>query len=95
MVLRETSTSSKFAKIICASFTSESSLVQAIEKTRAANILVNTDLKKSTGCLDWAVQKAVVEFEQMDQIDLAVAEWFILIRKDAVCVAKANIDKVL
>ncbi|KAG9298949.1 hypothetical protein G9A89_015971 [Geosiphon pyriformis] len=38
-------------------------------------------------------QKAVVEFERSDQADLAVAEWSILIGKNAVCVAKANSDK--
>ncbi|KAG9303991.1 hypothetical protein G9A89_005901 [Geosiphon pyriformis] len=51
----EASTSSKFSGIIHASFISEASLVQAIEKARAVDILVNTDLKKSTGHLDQAV----------------------------------------
>ncbi|KAG9290259.1 hypothetical protein G9A89_022235 [Geosiphon pyriformis] len=51
----EVSTSSKFAGIVCAFFTSESSLAQAVKKARAANILVNTNLKKSTVYLDWAV----------------------------------------
>ncbi|KAG9291697.1 hypothetical protein G9A89_022116 [Geosiphon pyriformis] len=49
------STSSKFLEIIHASFTSKSSLVQATEKARAVNILVNTDLKKSPGHSDQAV----------------------------------------
>ncbi|KAG9296991.1 hypothetical protein G9A89_008577 [Geosiphon pyriformis] len=49
------STSSKFSGIICAFFTSEASLAQTIEKARAVNILVNTNLKKSNTCLDWAV----------------------------------------
>ncbi|KAG9304151.1 hypothetical protein G9A89_019713 [Geosiphon pyriformis] len=40
------STPSKFSEIICAFFTSEASLMQAMEKTRAADILVNTDLRK-------------------------------------------------
>ncbi|KAG9296159.1 hypothetical protein G9A89_014751 [Geosiphon pyriformis] len=45
----------KLMVIICASFTSEASLVQTMEKMRAVNILVNTDLKKLTICLDRAV----------------------------------------
>ncbi|KAG9297449.1 hypothetical protein G9A89_020850 [Geosiphon pyriformis] len=46
---------SKFSGIICVFFTSKASLAQVMEKARAANILVNTDLKKSTGHSDWAV----------------------------------------
>ncbi|KAG9296647.1 hypothetical protein G9A89_002918 [Geosiphon pyriformis] len=38
-------------------------------------------------------QKTVVEFVQLDQADLVAARWSILIRKDAVKVAKANSDK--
>ncbi|KAG9284710.1 hypothetical protein G9A89_002595 [Geosiphon pyriformis] len=38
-------------------------------------------------------QKAVVKFEQLDQADLAAAEWSILIRKDAVRMARADSDK--
>ncbi|KAG9290208.1 hypothetical protein G9A89_022184 [Geosiphon pyriformis] len=45
----------KFSEIIHAFFTSEASLAQATEKTKAADILVNTNLKKSTGHSDWAV----------------------------------------
>ncbi|KAG9286677.1 hypothetical protein G9A89_012227 [Geosiphon pyriformis] len=48
-------TLSKFSEIICAFFTSESSLAQTIEKIRAANILVNTDFKKSTSHSDQTV----------------------------------------
>ncbi|KAG9307663.1 hypothetical protein G9A89_023228 [Geosiphon pyriformis] len=94
-------------------------LAQAMEKTRAANILVNTDLKKFFVHSDWIVvlkkipigiltetvhavlsefgiivlikmqlvglwQKTVVKFEQIDQVNLVVSGWFILIRKDAV-----------
>ncbi|KAG9302614.1 hypothetical protein G9A89_007318 [Geosiphon pyriformis] len=51
----EASTPSKFSEIIHGSFTSESSLVQATEKTRVADILVNTNLKKSTSRSDWTV----------------------------------------
>ncbi|KAG9292194.1 hypothetical protein G9A89_023914 [Geosiphon pyriformis] len=122
------STSSKFSEIICTFFTSESSLAQATKKARVANILVNINLKKSTGHSDQAVivkkipvgtstetvhavlsmfginesikmqlvrlwQKAIVEFGEIDQADLAAARWSILIEKDAVCVAKTNNDK--
>ncbi|KAG9286475.1 hypothetical protein G9A89_014641 [Geosiphon pyriformis] len=51
----EVSTPSKFSGIICASFTSEASLAQTTEKARVVDILVNTDLKKSTIHLDQAV----------------------------------------
>ncbi|KAG9284131.1 hypothetical protein G9A89_022905 [Geosiphon pyriformis] len=119
---------SKFSGIIRATFTSESSLIKATDKAVNAKILVNTDLKKSSGQSDRAVvikeipigtlaetvraalsefgviraikmqlirlwQKAVVEFEQSDQADLVAAEWSILIRKNAVCVARADLDK--
>ncbi|KAG9305136.1 hypothetical protein G9A89_002593 [Geosiphon pyriformis] len=120
-------TPSKFSGIICASFTSKTSLAQAMEKTRAVDILVNTDLKKSNIYLDWAVvvkkipvgtsaeavhatlsefgiiklikilvelwQKAVMEFEQLDYANLVAVKWFILIRKNAMHVARANSDK--
>ncbi|KAG9307301.1 hypothetical protein G9A89_017129 [Geosiphon pyriformis] len=52
---RGVSTLLKFSEIICAFFTFESSLVQATEKARAADILVNTDLKKSFNHSDQAV----------------------------------------
>ncbi|KAG9294112.1 hypothetical protein G9A89_021471 [Geosiphon pyriformis] len=46
---------SKFAGIIRVSFTSDLSLVQASKKAENVKILVNTDLKKSTGHSNWAV----------------------------------------
>ncbi|KAG9289004.1 hypothetical protein G9A89_015553 [Geosiphon pyriformis] len=49
------STSSKFSGIIHVFFTSKASLAQMTEKAKAANILVNTDLKKLTGHSDQAV----------------------------------------
>ncbi|KAG9296199.1 hypothetical protein G9A89_014791 [Geosiphon pyriformis] len=49
------STPSKFLEIIRATFTFESSLMKAINKTASVKILVNTDLKKSSGQSDWAV----------------------------------------
>ncbi|KAG9284983.1 hypothetical protein G9A89_009793 [Geosiphon pyriformis] len=122
------STPSKFSGIIRVTFTSESGLIKATEKATGANIMVNTDLKRSSGRSDQAVvvkkipigtsaeavrtalsefgvikaikmqliglwQKAMVEFEQLDQADLVAAEWSILIGKDAVHVARADSDK--
>ncbi|KAG9304908.1 hypothetical protein G9A89_010770 [Geosiphon pyriformis] len=102
---------SKFLGIIRATFTSELSLIKAIDK--AANravvikeIPIGTSAEAVRAVLSefgvikvikmqliglW--QKAVVEFEQLDQADLVAAEWSILIRKDAIHVARANSDK--
>ncbi|KAG9284666.1 hypothetical protein G9A89_003626 [Geosiphon pyriformis] len=49
------STPSKFSEIIRATFTSESGLIKAIEKATGVNIMVNTDLKRSSGRSDRAV----------------------------------------
>ncbi|KAG9293023.1 hypothetical protein G9A89_016385 [Geosiphon pyriformis] len=46
---------SKFAGIIRTMFTSKSSLAQASKKTEEMKILVNTNLKKSSGHSDWTV----------------------------------------
>ncbi|KAG9284929.1 hypothetical protein G9A89_006307 [Geosiphon pyriformis] len=118
----EVSTPSKFSGIICASFISEFNLVQATKKTRAADILINTNLKKLNICSDRAVVvkkipvgtlaeavcAALSEFGSVMSIkmqlvglwqkavtDLVVARWFILIGKNAVRVAKTNVDKKL
>ncbi|KAG9284302.1 hypothetical protein G9A89_002112 [Geosiphon pyriformis] len=48
-------TSSKFVEIIRAMFTSKLSLVQASKKAEKAKIMVNFDLKKSSGHSDWTV----------------------------------------
>ncbi|KAG9306261.1 hypothetical protein G9A89_016165 [Geosiphon pyriformis] len=122
------STPSKFAGIIRVTFTSELSLVQTSKKTEEVKILVNTNLKKSSGHSNWAVvlkeipigtlaeavhtvlsefrliksikmqlvglwQKAVIEFEQIDYANLVTTKWSILIEKNAVWVARSNIDK--
>ncbi|KAG9303953.1 hypothetical protein G9A89_005863 [Geosiphon pyriformis] len=122
------STPSKFSEIIRATFTSKLGLIKTTAKATGANIMVNTDLKRSVGCSDWAVvlkeipvgtsaeavraalsefriiksikmqlvglwQKAVVEFEQSDHTDLVAAKWSILIGKDAVRVARSDLDK--
>ncbi|KAG9304925.1 hypothetical protein G9A89_003093 [Geosiphon pyriformis] len=113
----KTSTFSKFSEVIYVSFTSKSSLAQTTEKTRVVNILVNTNLKKSTGHSDWTVIKKKIpvrtlaetvcavlsEFGSVVSIkiqlvglwqkavtDLVADRWFILIKKDAVRVAKAS-----
>ncbi|KAG9284330.1 hypothetical protein G9A89_007485 [Geosiphon pyriformis] len=123
------STPSKLLGIIRATFTSELGLMKATKKATGANIIVNTNLKRSAGRSDWAVvlkkipvgtsaeavrtalfefetiksikmqlvglwQKAVVEFEHSDHTDLVAAKWSILIEKDAVRVARSDLDKV-
>ncbi|KAG9298752.1 hypothetical protein G9A89_012820 [Geosiphon pyriformis] len=49
------STPSKFSGIIRATFTSELGLMKATEKAIGANVMVNTDLKRSAGHSDRAV----------------------------------------
>ncbi|KAG9304020.1 hypothetical protein G9A89_005930 [Geosiphon pyriformis] len=49
------STFSKFSGIIRATFTSKSGLIKATEKATGVNIMVNTDLKRSSGRSDQAV----------------------------------------
>ncbi|KAG9287246.1 hypothetical protein G9A89_008876 [Geosiphon pyriformis] len=49
------STPSKFSGIIRATFIFELGLMKATEKATGANIMVNTDLKRSSERLDWAV----------------------------------------
>ncbi|KAG9285429.1 hypothetical protein G9A89_010904 [Geosiphon pyriformis] len=84
---RRASILSKFAEIIRATFTSELSLAQASKKTEEVKILVNTNLKRSF--------RPVVEFDQVNHADLVTAKWSILIGKDAVHVARSDIDKEL
>ncbi|KAG9302309.1 hypothetical protein G9A89_008800 [Geosiphon pyriformis] len=103
MVLGRDFTFSKFAGIIRMTFTSKLSLVQASKKAGEAKILVNTNLKKSSGCLNWAVvlkkilirtsTKTVFEFKQIDHADLVMVKWSILIGKNAVHIAKSDINK--
>ncbi|KAG9290374.1 hypothetical protein G9A89_007105 [Geosiphon pyriformis] len=123
-------TPSKFAKIVRATFTSKLSLVQTSKKAKETKILVNSDFRKPSGHLDWAVvlkkipigtstetvhaalsefgiiksikmqlvrlwQKAVVEFEQVEHADLVAVYWSILIRKNAVCIARSDVNKEL
>ncbi|KAG9307427.1 hypothetical protein G9A89_017257 [Geosiphon pyriformis] len=102
----EASTPSKFLGIIRASFTSESSLAQATKKTRVVNILVNTNLKKSSNHSDWAViVKKIPVGISAETVHVVLTEFgfvvsikiqlFILIEKDAVKVTKSNADKEL
>ncbi|KAG9305790.1 hypothetical protein G9A89_001079 [Geosiphon pyriformis] len=121
-------TSLKFAKIIKVMFTSELSLAQIFKKAKDIKIIVNTNLKKSTGHSNQAVvikkipirtlaetvhavfsefrfiklikiqlvklwQKAVIKFDNVDYADLVAAKWSILIRKDIVCITRANMNK--
>ncbi|KAG9284259.1 hypothetical protein G9A89_002069 [Geosiphon pyriformis] len=69
------------------------SLAQDTEKARTADILVNTNLKKSASYSDQTV--VVKEIPQSDQTDLVATEWSILIGKDAVYVVRADLNKVL
>ncbi|KAG9305744.1 hypothetical protein G9A89_005142 [Geosiphon pyriformis] len=90
------STSSKFSKIIRVTFTSESSLMKATEKATGANIMVNTDLKRSSGRSDQAVVVKKIQVETLaEAVRAALSEfgWSILIGKDAVRVARADSDK--
>ncbi|KAG9302257.1 hypothetical protein G9A89_008748 [Geosiphon pyriformis] len=79
------STLSKFSEIIYASFTSETSLAVVIKKI-------------PVGTLVEAVHTALSEFGfvvsiKMQLADLVAVRWSILIRKDAMKVAKTNADK--
>ncbi|KAG9299298.1 hypothetical protein G9A89_013946 [Geosiphon pyriformis] len=85
---------SKFSGIIHAFFISEASLVQTMEKARAVDILVNTDLKKSASHSDWAVVVKEISVGTLaETADLVTAEWSILIGKDAIRVVRADLDK--
>ncbi|KAG9293671.1 hypothetical protein G9A89_019008 [Geosiphon pyriformis] len=125
---KEVSTPSKFLGIIRATFIFKLSLIKAIKKTTGVRIMVNINLKKSTGHSDqavvlkkisigtsvktmhtavfkfkviksikmqllWLWQKAIVKFEEQHQTNLLAAKWSIFIKKDAICVVKADLDK--
>ncbi|KAG9291952.1 hypothetical protein G9A89_004890 [Geosiphon pyriformis] len=104
MVLGGVSTFSKFAEIIRAMFTSKLGLIKTTEKATSVKIVVNTNLKKFTGCSDWAVvlkkipigilAKAVhATLSKFDIIKSIKIQLFILIEKDAVHVARSNMNK--
>ncbi|KAG9295281.1 hypothetical protein G9A89_021212 [Geosiphon pyriformis] len=70
------STSSKFSGIIWAMFTSKSSLMKATKLAADAKILVNTDLKKSTGCSDQTVVlKEILVGTSAEAVCTALAEF--------------------
>ncbi|KAG9286973.1 hypothetical protein G9A89_001211 [Geosiphon pyriformis] len=70
------STLSKFARIIRTIFTSESSLVQASKKAEEAKILVNSDFKKSSRCLDQAVVLKEIPVRTLTETVCAVLSSF-------------------
>ncbi|KAG9295177.1 hypothetical protein G9A89_006158 [Geosiphon pyriformis] len=82
----------------------QENLAQTTEKTRAANILVNTNLKRLTSHSNWAIvvkeipvrtlaEAVHIALSEFGSTDLVAARWFILIEKDFMKVVKANIDK--
>ncbi|KAG9290068.1 hypothetical protein G9A89_010374 [Geosiphon pyriformis] len=75
-----TSTASKFAEIIRALFTSESSLAQASKKAEDVKILVNSNLKKSTGHLDQTVVVKEILVETSAEAVCAVLSEFGIIK---------------
>ncbi|KAG9304447.1 hypothetical protein G9A89_020009 [Geosiphon pyriformis] len=110
----EVSTPSKFAGIVRVMFISKLSLVKATKLATDVKILVNTDLKKSSGHSDQTVvvkeisvgmsveTVCIVLFKfgiiksvkiQLNQADLLASRWSILIGKNAIHVARANLDK--
>ncbi|KAG9303919.1 hypothetical protein G9A89_005829 [Geosiphon pyriformis] len=102
----EASTPSKFVEIIRASFTSNLSLAQAFKKAENAKILVNTNLKKSTGHLDWTVMMKKIPVGTLAEavhtvlsefgiIKLIKMQLSILIGKNVVHVARLDLDKVI
>ncbi|KAG9285954.1 hypothetical protein G9A89_002374 [Geosiphon pyriformis] len=97
---------SKFGGIICMTFTSEMAMMAASKLAYDHGIVVNTDLKClvnnctnqdivikkiPVGTLIEAVHAAVSEFGVVVSIKMQL--WSILIGKDAVWMARANVDK--
>ncbi|KAG9290646.1 hypothetical protein G9A89_011609 [Geosiphon pyriformis] len=75
---------SKFEEIIRSIFISEASMEKATSLARENNIIVNSDLKRQRIRSDQAVQKAVVEFAELEQAVFLAAKWSFLIGKDSV-----------
>ncbi|KAG9286494.1 hypothetical protein G9A89_014660 [Geosiphon pyriformis] len=89
---------------IRAMFTSKLSLVKATKLTTDVKILINTNLKKSSGCSDQAVVVKKISVRTLVEAVCAVLSEFgiiksvkiqlsILIEKDVVCVVRADLDK--
>ncbi|KAG9296529.1 hypothetical protein G9A89_015121 [Geosiphon pyriformis] len=102
------STSSKFGGIIHATFTSEKAMMATANLANDHGIVVNTDLKHPVNnhtnqaivlkeiLVGTSVEtKAIIKLEDQDQADLLASKWFILIEKDAMQMARADIDKQL
>ncbi|KAG9295877.1 hypothetical protein G9A89_006616 [Geosiphon pyriformis] len=104
------STPSKFSGIIRATFTSEEAMMTAANLANDRGVVVNTDLKRSAvhaAVTEFGIiklikmqlvglwQKAIIELENQDQADFLASKWSIFIGKDAIRVAKADIDKQL
>ncbi|KAG9291445.1 hypothetical protein G9A89_021864 [Geosiphon pyriformis] len=91
---------SKFSGIIQVTFTSESCLIKATKLAADVKILVNTDLKKSTGCSDWAVVLKEIPVGTLTEAvhtvlaEFGAAKWSILIGKNAVHVARSDLNKM-
>ncbi|KAG9302152.1 hypothetical protein G9A89_020586 [Geosiphon pyriformis] len=89
----------KFAGIIRVTFTSELSLVQTSKKTEEAKILVNTNLKKSSGHLNQTVVLKEIPIGTLTKAVRAVLSEFRLIKlikmqlKDTVHVVRSDVDK--
>ncbi|KAG9286483.1 hypothetical protein G9A89_014649 [Geosiphon pyriformis] len=74
------STPSKFSGIIWIMFTSKSSLMKATKLATNVKILVNTNLKKSTGCSNWAVVLKKIPVETSAKTVRAVLSEFGMIK---------------
>ncbi|KAG9299828.1 hypothetical protein G9A89_003372 [Geosiphon pyriformis] len=73
------STPSKFSEIIRAIFTSELSLMKATDKAASVKILVNTNLKKSSGRSDWAVViKKILIGTSAEAVHAALSEFGVI-----------------
>ncbi|KAG9306727.1 hypothetical protein G9A89_004436 [Geosiphon pyriformis] len=86
------STPSKFGGIIHVTFTSEKAMMAAKKLANDHGVVVNTNLKCS------AVRTVVSEFGlikliKMQLADLLASKWSILIGKNAICVARTDVDK--
>ncbi|KAG9296200.1 hypothetical protein G9A89_014792 [Geosiphon pyriformis] len=80
-------------------------IMAAAQLANNHGVVVNTDLKHPINNrtnraivlkeipMGTSIEAAIVELEDQNQADLLAAEWFILIGKDAVCVAQTNIDR--
>ncbi|KAG9302859.1 hypothetical protein G9A89_022275 [Geosiphon pyriformis] len=100
------STPLKFGEIIQASFISKKAIMAVAKLANDHGVVINTDLKHPiNNCMNWTIvlkkipmrtsveTKAIVKLDDQIQADFLVSKWSILIEKNAVYVAKADIDK--